>query len=139
MRSQAGRIRLSPFSRGLLRQSPAVLGWVGILVIVNGIVPLFFLSTLEGRVVLITLMVGGVLMEVLTWAQGFTRLLGLGHVLWLGLVPWLWLRLEQHASGTFTIWLGAVIVCNVISLAFDVRDVALYLGGDRAETVSTSS
>jgi len=74
---------MTPFMRGLMRQPPAVMAWVGMLVLVNGVLALFFLHTLEAKVVLATLALGGVLMELLTWRQGFTRLLGLGHILWL--------------------------------------------------------
>ena len=101
-----------------------------VLLLVNGVVPLFFVGTLEARAVLIALAFGALLMEGLTWWQGFTRLLGLGHVLWLGLVPWLALRLPEQPAGAFKTWLAVVIACNTVSLILDVRDVALYLGGE---------
>lgn len=129
---------MTPFMRGLLRQRPAVIAWVGVLVLVNGVAPLFFLQTLEAKVVLATLAAGGVLMELLTWWQGFTRLLGFGHVLWLGLVPWLLTRLGQYEAGPVFSWLVAVVVFNALSLVLDARDVALYLGGAREEQLPPS-
>jgi len=114
---------MTPFMRGLMRQPPAVMAWVGMLVLVNGVLALFFLHTLEAKVVLATLALGGVLMELLTWRQGFTRLLGLGHILWLGLVPWLVTRLALHEGEPVVYWLVAVIVLNALSLVLDIRDV----------------
>ena len=116
--------------RGIMRQPPLVQAWVGLLVLVN-IVASLFLPPLEANVVLVTLMLGGVIMEVLAWRQGFTRLLGLGHVLWLGLVPWLVTRLPLHDEGPVVLWLAAVITVNSLSLVLDVRDVVLYARGDR--------
>ena len=95
---------------------------------------MFFLHTLEARVVLVTLMLGGVLMEFLTWQQGFTRLLGLGHILWFALVPWLVTRVGLHESGPVVFWLVAVIAFNSLSLVIDVRDVVRYAGGEREES-----
>ncbi len=123
---------MTPFMRGLMRQSPAVMAWVGVLVLVNGALALFFLYTLEAKVVLATLVLGGVLMELLTWRQGFTRLLGLGHILWLGLVPWLVTRLALHEGEPVVSWLVAVIVLNSLSLVLDIRDVVRYVSGARA-------
>lgn len=125
---------MTPFMRGLMRQPPLVMAWVGMLVLVNGVLALFFLNTLEAKVVLVALAIGGVIMELLTWRHGFTRLLGLGHVLWLGLVPWLATRVSLHESGPVVYWLVAVIAFNSLSLVFDVRDVVLYLRGARQES-----
>jgi len=116
-----------------MRQPPVVLAWVGLLVLANGIAPLFFWQTLEAKVVLVTLMTGGVLMELLTWRLGFTRLLGLGHVLWLALVPWLVTRVGLHEAGPVVFWLAAVLVLDSLSLVLDVRDVVRYAGGEREE------
>ena len=117
--------------RGIMRQPPMVKAWVGLLVLVNVGASLFFLPPLEANVVLVTFGLGGVLMEVLAWRQGFTRLLGLGHVLWLGLVPWLVTRVPLHEERAVVLWLTAVIVLNSMSLVLDVRDVVLYVQGDR--------
>jgi hypothetical protein len=122
---------MTPFMRGLMRQPPIVVAWVGLLVLANGVASAFFWHTLEANVILVTFGLGGVLMEVLTWRQGFTRLLGLGHVLWLGLVPWLVTRVSLHEERAVVLWLTAVIVLNSMSLVLDVRDVVLYVQGDR--------
>ena len=117
--------------RGIMRQPPMVKAWVGLLVLVNVGASLFFLPPLEANVVLVTFGLGGVIMELLAWKQGFTRLLGLGHVVWLGLVPWLVTRMPLHEGGPVALWLAAIIAVNSLSLVLDVRDVVLYARGDR--------
>ena len=107
---------------------------LGMLVLTNGVLALFCVHTSEAKVVLVTLALGGVLMELLTWRLGFTRLLGLGHILWFGLVPWLVTRIALHESGPMVFWLAAVIVINSLSLVLDVRDVFRYVGGAREES-----
>ena len=63
---------------------------------------------------------------------GFVRLLGLGHIFWIPLVIWLGARIpELNLSTPFGIWLVGVLVANIISLVIDIRDVGLYLRGDR--------
>ena len=54
--------------------------WLMLLVVINLIVPLFFLNRLEAQVVVGALLAIMVLMTALTAVSGFTRLLGLGHI-----------------------------------------------------------
>ena len=39
------------------------------------------------------------LMTFLYASKGFTRILGAGHVLWFGLLPWLWTRDASLENG----------------------------------------
>lgn len=125
------------FNRCLLRMPLPWVVWVMMLMLANMIGPLFFLDRLEGRVVLIVFLISVCLLIVLYAFQGFTRILGAGHVLWLGLVPWLWGRLDgvPAQSGLFY-WIIAVMVMNSLSLVIDISDVVRYLRGDRQATVS---
>ena len=125
------------FMRGLWKMPLWVRLWVAVLMALNGIAPLFFLLRIEAQAVLGTLMVSAMLMGAITAAAGFTRLLGLGHFLWFGLLPYLWSRLDAFAADSPDgIWLRAVIAVNSISLVLDVVDVARYARGERAEIVS---
>lgn len=113
--------------------------WLMVLMAVNMIGPLFFLNQLEGQVVLVVFLVSAGLMMLLFAAKGFTRILGAGHILWLGLVPWLWARLELAPSeGLLSTWILIVIVLNGLSLIIDIVDVIRYARGDRQPTVSTA-
>ncbi|MEE8636367.1 MAG: hypothetical protein V3T12_10165, partial [Acidiferrobacterales bacterium] len=60
--------------------------WLALLVIVNFVIPLFFIKHLEAQVVAGTLLASVILMTGLTALSGYTRLLGLGHILWIPLL-----------------------------------------------------
>ncbi len=122
-------------SRGLLGMRQPWRTWIFFLVTVNVVVPLLsFPSRYEARVVVATFLAGALLMTLLTMATGFSRLLGLAHVVWLPLLYYLWNR----ASGVpgddmYGRWLRLVIVADAISLAIDVVDVGRYVAGERAD------
>ena len=110
--------------------------WVLLLGAVNLLPPFFFLDRLEARVVLGVMVASALLMAVLAGVYGFTRILGAGHMLWLGLVPWVASRwAEAPIEEPLGLWLRAVVVVNTISLAIDFTDVARYLLGETDEVV----
>ncbi|MEE9597695.1 MAG: hypothetical protein V3V96_13045, partial [Acidiferrobacterales bacterium] len=114
--------------------------WLMLLVTFNLIIPLFFLNRLEAQVVVGALVASMILMTVLTAISGFTRLLGLGHVFWIPLLYFLWIRLEQNpADDFFGLWLRVLMIINAASLIIDVVDVGRYIAGDRSETVEALS
>ncbi len=114
--------------------------WLALLVIVNFVIPLFFLNRLEAQVVAGTLIASVILMTGLTALSGFTRLLGLGHIFWIPLLYFLWMRLEQNpVDDLFGLWLRALMILNAASLIIDVIDVGRYIAGDRSETVEALS
>ena len=124
------------FHRGIMQMPRPWQVWLMLLVTANLVIPLFFLHRLEAQVVLAALLGSLVLFTVLTARVGFTRLLGLGHVLWVPLIWFLWTRLgDIPAGGFYGIWIRAVMALNAASLAIDVVDVIRYVAGDRAETV----
>ncbi len=124
------------FNKGMMKMPVHWQLWLMLLVAVNLVVPLFFLGRLEARVVVGALLASLILMTILTAFSGFTRLLGLGHILWFPLLYFLWMRLDQvPADGFFGIWIRTLIVINATSLVIDSVDVSRYLAGDRAETV----
>jgi hypothetical protein len=126
------------FSKCLLRMPFPWPIWIMALMAANMIGPLFFLDHLEGQVVLAVFVVSAGLMMILYAARGFTRILGAGHVFWLGLLPWLWSRLDSAQPGEWlSHWIIAVIVVNGLSLVIDVVDVVRYVRGDRQPTVAS--
>lgn len=72
---------LTRFLRGVLRSSFGVRLWLLALMIVNMMVPLVYFDHFEAHIVLITFLASFVLLVLLTGRFGFTRILGLGHVL----------------------------------------------------------
>ena len=125
------------FNKGLLRMPIQWQLWLLLLVSFNLVVPLFYLDRLEAQVVVGALLVSMTLMTLLTALTGFTRLLGLGHIVWLPLLYFLWTRLDQiPAEDFFGLWVRALMAINAASLVIDAVDVIRYLAGDRKETVS---
>lgn len=121
--------------RGLLATPQPWRTWLIGLVAVNVVVPLVCFPTRpEARVVVATFLAGAVLMTVLTALTGFSRLLGLAHVVWVPLLYYLWTRASMvGADGAYGIWMRTVMVADAISLAIDVTDVLRYVAGERAE------
>ncbi len=128
------------FNKGMMKIPIHWRLWLALLVIVNLVIPLFFLNRLEAQVVAGTLIASVILMTGLTALSGFTRLLGLGHILWIPLLYFLWMRLEQNpVDDLFGLWLRALMILNAASLIIDVIDVGRYIAGDRSETVEALS
>ncbi len=124
------------FNRGVLKMPLPWRLWLMLLVTANLVVPLFFLGHLEAEVVLGAMVGSMILMTVLTAVSGFTRLLGLGHILWIPLLLFLWTRLDQiPADDFFGVWVRVLMALNAMSLALDAADVFRYISGDRQETV----
>ena len=130
--------------RGFIKFNKGVMGmplpwklWLVLLVSANMVVPLIYLARLEAQVVLGVFVASILLFSVLTSLVGFTRLLGLGHILWFPLIYFLWTRLaEVPADDFYGVWMRALMVLNAASLVIDVIDVVRYVRGDREETVT---
>ena len=105
--------------------------WIMGLMAVNGAFPLLYLGTPEARVVLVAMMLGAMTQMAIFGKKGFVRLLGVGHFLWLFMLPWLGMRLGDAPAGLFRNWILAVLVLNGISVVIDATDVVRYLRGDR--------
>ena len=124
------------FNKGIMNSSLPVKLWVGLLVIFNMIIPLFFLERLEAQVVLAAIMASMALMTLITATTGFSRLMGLGHIFWIPLLFFLGTQLDQiPPDDGFGVWVRALMVINATSLVIDAVDVFRYLAGERMEIV----
>jgi len=111
--------------------------WIALLMAVNMVAPVFFLESLEARIVLAAALFGAAIQMAIFRALGFVRLLGMGHVLWIAMVPWLWVRLQATAlDDAFAYWLLSVVVVDGLSLVIDAADVLRFLRGERAPVVA---
>jgi len=107
--------------------------WVAWLMLVNS-ASFLFLRRREGRWVAAAWVANVVLMSALHAVTGYSRLLGLSHVLlWTPLLAVLWRRRHEwwRAGGVYGIWLRTVFVTDAVSLLIDYVDVVRWLGGDR--------
>ena len=110
--------------------------WLMALFLTNLVGAMVYIHTLEGQIVLGGMVVGMVILTAIFGQLGWVRLLGLGHVYWVPMVPWLWSRLGSDGSGSaFEWWLMAVIVMDSLSLIIDITEVTRYLLGDRTPTL----
>ncbi len=111
--------------------------WLLALVSANLFAPLFFIGRVEAQAVVVALLVSIVLMTILTGRFGFSRILGLGHIIaWVPLLAFLWSRLmDAPSSDPFGLWLRVVIALDAASLVIDAVDVVRFFAGDRSETV----
>ena len=124
------------FNLGVLNMPVGVKAWLLALIAANMIVPMFFISTREAQVVILTMLASMMLMTALTAWGGFNRLLGLGHILWIPLLVYLWRSLQGYPFDTaMGLWLRVLMVLNTLSLGIDIVDVVRYLRGDRGKLV----
>ncbi len=129
---------LFDFLRTMMTLRKPWVGWIMLSMMVNMVIPLFYLGTLEGKVVLGAFVFGALLQGGIFSAKGFVRLLRIGHIVWVPMVAWLWTRLDAApASSLFRYWLLATIVLVSLSLLIDAVDVIRYLRGDRDPYVET--
>ena len=120
------------FTKGLMSMPMPWLVWLGLLLAVNVVGPIYFFEALEAKVVLVAFLASVGLMTAIFAAKGFVRLLGIGHIFWVPMVPWLWIRLDQVGPGEpIGYWITAVIILDSISLIIDGIDVLRYLKGER--------
>ncbi len=120
------------FTKGLMSMPMPWPVWLGLLVAFNVAGPIYFFEALEAKVVLAAFLASAALMTAIFAIKGFVRLLGIGHIFWVPMVPWLWTRLDQVEPGNLLgYWMIAVVALNGISLIIDASDVFRYLRGDR--------
>ena len=124
------------FNRSLLNRSLPVQLWVLLLVTFNMILPLFFMDRPETQVVLAGIAVSMMLMTWIASWVGFTRPLGLDHIVWAPLLYFLWISFDQIPVHDFySIWIRILIAVNATSLVLDGMDVIRSLAGERTEIV----
>ena len=86
---------------------------------------LLFWPTLPAKVIFITFLVSALTMMALYSYFGFEKVLGIGHVFWLFLLPYILLQLP-HADSKFFLYLVTLSVFLIASLVLDTIDVWKY-------------
>ena len=113
--------------------------WFWLLLAVNLVAPLFFLSHPEAWTVVLGYAVSAAVMVPLHRRMGWVRLLGIAHFPWLAILPWLAVRVAASGpTGAFGAWLAAVLAVDGACLVLDAVDVGRYLAGERRPLVSSS-
>jgi hypothetical protein len=128
------------FTRGMMSLPMPWPIWLAILMAANFVGSIYFFETLEAKVVLAVFMAGAMFMMAIFAAKGFVRLLGIGHILWVPMVPWLWTRLDQAGpDSALGYWIMSVMIINSLSLIIDAVDVVRYLKGEREPYISVAN
>lgn len=123
---------LQIFGIVFLRFRPLPRVWAVWLVAVN-LGCLVFIQQPEAQVVLATTLVAVVVQGVLYQRSGFTRLLGVAHVMWVPMFGWMATRLEHIASQPeLSAWLTVLLLTNIGSMVIDGLDVRRFLRGERS-------
>ena len=92
-----------------------------------------FLGRAEGRWVLAAWCLAIATMQPIYLHFGYTRILGLAHLLWwTPLVVYLFRRRSSFGEGRFGGWARLLVLTNAASLVVDAVDVVRFLLGDRA-------
>jgi hypothetical protein len=105
--------------------------WIYWMVFVNS-ASLLFVRRAEARFVLLAWVANLVTMDRLFEAFGYTRILGLAHVIcWTPLVIYLFRRRAGFGEGAFGGWARWLLLTNAVSLAIDYVDVARWALGER--------
>ncbi len=112
------------FFSDLAKQPLWVSMWVTILAVAN-IASLLFWSAPLAKVIFITFMLSAMTMMALYSYLGFEKILGMGHVFWIVLLPYILLQIG-HVDGGFFVYLVTLSVLLSISLIFDILDVWKY-------------
>jgi len=123
------------FYQDVMTRSPEwVLIWLQVLVATLSISILFGLFRHEARAILFGTLMGMAMMMVIYAQFGFTRILGVGHILFW--TPTLFYMISLQ--GTLAVrktwfgrWLWLAILVMGGSLVFDYSDLVRYLLGDR--------
>lgn len=109
------------FFTELLAQPKTVVVWVGYLMMIN-MASLLFWEIELSRIIFFTFLASSMLMMTLYSFFGFKKILGLGHILWLPLLFYIFSNL-LIATGVFYSYLLVLSISILISLFFDVIDV----------------
>ncbi len=118
------------FFSELLKQPRWVAAWVVCLALAN-MASLFFWAEPLARIIFITFMASAMAMMALYSYFGFEKILGVGHVLWVVLLPCMLFQLVRM-DGAFFLYLVTLSIFLTLSLVFDVLDIWKYLQGVRA-------
>lgn len=129
---------LKIFGIVFLRFRPIPRIWNVWLVGVN-LMCLYFIGHLEAQVVLMTTLASVVLQAIIYGRIGFTRVLGIGHLLWIPMFAWMAARADSFAlHPDLQTWIVVLAITNAVSFVIDFVDVVRFAKGERAPHYSWS-
>jgi len=118
------------FITELLKRPIYEVAWVFYMMAIN-LGAIFFWEEAVAKIIVAVFILSSMLMMGLYSKFGFTRILGLGHILWFPLAIYIGLELGT-ADGIYLTYLIVLLVTISISLVIDTLDVSRYLKGEIA-------
>ncbi len=123
---------LKIFGIVFLRFRPIPRIWNVWLVGVN-LLCLYFIGHVEAQVVLGTTLVAVTAQAIIYGRIGFTRVLGVAHLLWLPMFAWMATRAADIATHPdLQTWIIVLAITNAVSFVIDITDVTRFAMGERA-------
>ena len=118
----------------IAREGMLIQGWVYWMIVLNSAAILFVFHRVEARWILGAWIANLFLMGFLYDTYGYTRILGLSHIiLWTPLLFYLWRRRSAFDASTWGgRYLWVVSITIFVSLIFDYVDLVRYFLGDQA-------
>ena len=108
------------FFSDLVKQPLWVSVWITILVLANTASLLFWAAPVA-KIIFVTFIISGIAMIVLYSCFGFEKILGIAHVFWIYLIPFILLQLA-YVDGIFFLYLVTLSLLLTIPLVFDAID-----------------
>jgi hypothetical protein len=115
----------------LFEQPAWIPAWVTYLMIIN-MASLGFWHEPLAKLIFVTFMLSAMLMMGLYSRFGFTKILGMGHVLWVPLLVYIIVHIPV-AEGVFQTYLGILATSIAASLILDAFDVSKYFSNRQRE------
>lgn len=112
------------FFKDLLSQPLRVSALVVILAIAN-LASLLFWAEPLARIIFITFILSSTAKIILYSCFGFEKILGIAHIFWLYLIPFIVLQLV-YMEGVFLVYLVVLALLLCISLVYDAIDIWRY-------------
>ena len=110
------------------------LTWMQIVLIA---IPFIFIYYRAARMMILAQFVNFLIATIVFMAEGnqVTRLFGLGHIAWVYPMILYYRDIRSDYWKPYRVYAAIAAATIAISLVLDVRDVALWLGGDRGTTL----
>jgi hypothetical protein len=112
------------FFRDLVKQPLGVSAWVVILALAN-LASLLFWAAPLAKIIFLTFIMSAVAKLILFSCFGFEKILGIAHVFWIYLIPFIVLQLA-YVEGIFFVYLAVLALLLTIALVVDAIDVWRY-------------
>jgi hypothetical protein len=127
---------MDTFNQGFEAMPIGWQAWIYWMTLVNTASLLFLKNHISARVVLGVWIVNAGSMMAAAEVVGFTRILGLVHVVyWTPLAIYLFRKItvpeDDEDTGVYKIWVRVLLVTICLSLILDYVDVVRYILGDR--------